>query len=382
MQYVIVDEFGQFTVVDDVHSAEVHDDRYYKKEAICWLPPIQTYDDLPLTGNYHGDSRLILADKNIYVWIETAGYDENGAPIFVGDWLPVIGNYWNEPVASFDDLPLTGNLNGEVRLIEDQNTLFRWNNTETEWVLIYGGGVATIREDYTVETGPGQTVFTLTNKYEPGGDHLRVYKNGLLMRRGASDDYIETDSQTVTFQYTVDPGDDVSFIIGDPLNSFFGAIDSFVVPTGPSQTVFNTSFTFNIGNQEIDVFKNGLLMLEGETNDYTETGNSQITFNEGAIAGDLAVIRKARDYTRTGGSINDLYDLDNLTKDLIPTDATGVPVDLGSAESPFANIRTDNLYIYAIKSGATQAAAGAAAGELWKTDGHDTLPDNVILIGV
>ncbi len=35
-----------------------------------------------------------------------------------------------------------------------------------------------------------------------------------------------------------------------------------------------------------------------------------------------------------------------------------------------------------IKSGATQGAAGAAANELWKTDTHATLPDNVILIGV
>ncbi len=36
----------------------------------------------------------------------------------------------------------------------------------------------------------------------------------------------------------------------------------------------------------------------------------------------------------------------------------------------------------ALKSGATQAAAGAAAGELWKTAGHSTLPDNVIMVGV
>jgi len=35
-----------------------------------------------------------------------------------------------------------------------------------------------------------------------------------------------------------------------------------------------------------------------------------------------------------------------------------------------------------IKSGATQGAAGAAAGELWKTASHATLPDNVVMIGV
>ena len=40
------------------------------------------------------------------------------------------------------------------------------------------------------------------------------------------------------------------------------------------------------------------------------------------------------------------------------------------------------LSLTQINSGATQAAAGAAAGEIWKTSGHATLPDNVLMIGV
>jgi len=38
--------------------------------------------------------------------------------------------------------------------------------------------------------------------------------------------------------------------------------------------------------------------------------------------------------------------------------------------------------LYYIKAGSSQANAGAAAGELWKTSGHPTLPDNVVMIGV
>jgi len=41
-----------------------------------------------------------------------------------------------------------------------------------------------------------------------------------------------------------------------------------------------------------------------------------------------------------------------------------------------------DVHIPVIKSGATQAAAGAAAGELWKTNGHASLPNNVVMIGV
>ena len=40
------------------------------------------------------------------------------------------------------------------------------------------------------------------------------------------------------------------------------------------------------------------------------------------------------------------------------------------------------IYMTTMQSGATQAGAGAAAGELWKTASHATLPDNVIMIGV
>lgn len=47
-----------------------------------------------------------------------------------------------------------------------------------------------------------------------------------------------------------------------------------------------------------------------------------------------------------------------------------------------SNISGGTIKITNIKSGATQAAAGAAADEVWKTNGHATLPDNVLMIGV
>ena len=40
------------------------------------------------------------------------------------------------------------------------------------------------------------------------------------------------------------------------------------------------------------------------------------------------------------------------------------------------------LELTEIKSGSTQANAGAGANEVWKTNGHATLPDNVLMIGV
>ena len=41
-----------------------------------------------------------------------------------------------------------------------------------------------------------------------------------------------------------------------------------------------------------------------------------------------------------------------------------------------------NINFSTIKTGSTQGNAGAAAGELWATSGHASLPDNVVMIGV
>lgn len=43
---------------------------------------------------------------------------------------------------------------------------------------------------------------------------------------------------------------------------------------------------------------------------------------------------------------------------------------------------TGYISIHTIKAGATQAGATASANQLWKTSGHATLPDNVVMIGV
>lgn len=43
---------------------------------------------------------------------------------------------------------------------------------------------------------------------------------------------------------------------------------------------------------------------------------------------------------------------------------------------------TSAIKLPGLKSGATQVGAGAAADEIWKTSGHATLPDNVLMIGI
>lgn len=54
----------------------------------------------------------------------------------------------------------------------------------------------------------------------------------------------------------------------------------------------------------------------------------------------------------------------------------------GDIDITDGDITTNGNLFIGVKSGATQGAAGAAANEVWKTAGHASLPNNVLMIGV
>jgi hypothetical protein len=58
------------------------------------------------------------------------------------------------------------------------------------------------------------------------------------------------------------------------------------------------------------------------------------------------------------------------------------PVSIVAGGDKINLIAIAGVFIPVIKAGATQAAAGAAADEVWKTNGHASLPNNVLMIGV
>lgn len=96
---------------------------------------------------------------------------------------------------------------------------------------------------------------------------------------------------------------------------------------------------------------------------------------------DMGPDLKYMDMFQSGGSfemrfVNDAY---TLAEAFLTVGRTG-----GGTPYAVADVKIPNGYFWVIdmKSGATQAAAGASAGELWKTNGHASLPDNVIIHGV
>jgi len=74
-----------------------------------------------------------------------------------------------------------------------------------------------------------------------------------------------------------------------------------------------------------------------------------------------------------------LYDASNYFSTTVG--ATG-NVTFNAVGSGAGFVFSDRLSLSSIGAGATQAGAGAGANEIWKTSGHATLPDNVLMIGV
>lgn len=116
------------------------------------------------------------------------------------------------------------------------------------------------------------------------------------------------------------------------------------------------------------------------------TGNSIVT-SQTTVAGEdgrFRAVRKDND----GRAYFLSLDMDNSYSwfaGLVRTSGNvysiGTSDDFG-ASSFFRIDSSGYVTILNMRSGATQGAAGANAGELWKTSSHATLPDNVVMIGV
>lgn len=99
-----------------------------------WKQTVDKFENLPTVGNSDGDMRLVLDENIIYRW--DGGLEE---------WLMISGSngsgYWRSPVDTFDELPvLDSNKNGEIRFVIETSSLYRWNENTQEWDALTMGG--------------------------------------------------------------------------------------------------------------------------------------------------------------------------------------------------------------------------------------------------
>ena len=180
--------------------------------------------------------------------------------------------------------------------------LFNLNSGENVEFIYYGAaGCPTVRcpaptvyERHV--SAANQTVFNLATGYQVGTNSLWVLVNGV--RQTVGTDFTETNATTVTFSSPLVAGIEVVFIqMGEGGGNVVTSRQEFSSTTG--QTLFDLTFSYVGGQNELFVWAAGSLMQEGI--DYTETSPTSITFNVGRPNGQQVVV--ARIGTSNAGAL-------------------------------------------------------------------------------
>jgi len=257
---------------------------------------------------------------------------------------------------------------------DGESVIFQPTLDQTDFLQILDadGGTPVLNVDTTnervgIRTSSPDTMFHVKSPSATGG-HIKVDNTGT----GDTSYYLAKDGTNkwrFRNDHTGTMGTD-GLILTD---------DDSIERLGISQTgdfYFNGNVGFGTANPDTLTHWEGTapyLTLHNSTHEDTDGGRESRIYFKGEQSGGeettLAAIMASHD-----GSADDqkgqigIYTNDG-SDDNLPT----LAVTVDSAQ---------NIFLHVIKSGATQAAAGAAANELWKTSGHATLPDNVVMIGI
>jgi len=102
-----------------------------------WRDPVNTFSQLPSQLNADGDIRLVLDTSTLYRWEGTSEA-----------WVKIsgaAGGGWLSPVDTSDDLDdidTTNISNGAIIFVIENESLYRWSSTSAEWLQIAGSNAA------------------------------------------------------------------------------------------------------------------------------------------------------------------------------------------------------------------------------------------------
>jgi hypothetical protein len=167
---------------------------------------------------------------------------------------------------------------------------------------------------------------------------------------------------------------------GNDLSLYHNGTNS-IISNVTGELIFGSPTTVTIGTGAAGV--DYVLKFDGESND----GTIKFMEDEKRFDFDCLVYMKAGFYADGDCQINGpssfLYNNNtNGTLNIRSNGSGKLTLNVNNTGDGEICGGGGHLILKTIRSGATQAAAGAAAGELWKTSGHASLPDNVLLIGV
>lgn len=221
-----------------------------------------------------------------------------------------------------------------------------------------------------------QTVFDYAHA---STDELLVYVNGVLKRSGGSNDYTTSTTTgtggagAVTFNSAVTNGHVVT-IYKIRATAITGFTRADTVPTG-NQTVF--PFVHD-EDTKLQVYKNGLLLREGGSNDYvTSPAQDTVTLTATATTSDLISIITVEN-TSTAVVTGHMFEENfvNSSSGLIRFDKITI-TDGQIPQAKVASLTTDlgnRTIIYKQSTAPTSSSSPAPAqGNLWLNTSDDTL---------
>jgi hypothetical protein len=99
--------------------------------------------------------------------------------------------------------------------VPQSNALIGWNSGATALQNVNGTALGTTTYQYVhrVLATAGQTVFTLPTPYVLNASAITVFVNGLKVEQGSTQDWVETNTTTVTFNAGLTVGDLVVFVV-------------------------------------------------------------------------------------------------------------------------------------------------------------------------
>jgi hypothetical protein len=99
--------------------------------------------------------------------------------------------------------------------VPQSNALIGWNSGATALQNVNGTGLGTTTYQYVhrVLATAGQTAFTLPTPYVLNASAITAFVNGLKVEQGSTQDWVETNTTTVTFNSGLTVGDLVVFVV-------------------------------------------------------------------------------------------------------------------------------------------------------------------------
>jgi hypothetical protein len=228
-----------------------------------WKEPVGVEIDLPITDDV-GAIRMVLKDYSVWRYSGSAWVKLGSANIS--------NSSWKSSVNLVSLLPLNNNINGDVRLVEENNTLYTWQNGS--WFPL---------NDVQLKETP-----SLTN------EQIFVYKNGVKLEEHSEWEWssfssIHINSVVNTDIITVSQlGKTIKTSNHLGNNEIYGvkndsAFYKTVIVLDKNTDVVDLPFNFSTTKHNVLIWINGKLQCLNKH--YTETTTSKLTFTSQLIIG-------------------------------------------------------------------------------------------------